>query len=110
MTDKYILDDDGNPIPCEDLYVWGYWMELKGVRRVGLNEFEINGEKISVSTVFLGINHAFGGGEPILWETMIFGGKEDQYQERYSSKEEAIAGHLFAIKLAKGEVIVKEGN
>lgn len=29
---------------------------------------------VNVSTVFLAIDHAFGDGPPVLYETMIFGG------------------------------------
>ncbi len=46
-----------------------------------------------ISTVFLGIDHAFGGGEPLLFETMVFGGELDQSQERYSTWDEAEARH-----------------
>jgi len=35
----------------------------------------ING--IDVSTVFLGLDHQFGEGKPLLFETMVFGGKLD---------------------------------
>jgi hypothetical protein len=50
-------------------------------------------DDISISTVFLGIDHSHGGSVPILFETMVFGGEFDQYQERYSTIEEAIEGH-----------------
>jgi hypothetical protein len=53
-------------------------------------------DSIFVSTVFLGINHNFGFAHekrPILFETMIFGGKMDEYQHRYCTYEEALAGH-----------------
>ena len=49
-----------------------------------------------VSTVFLGLDHAFDGGTPLLFETMIFGGEHDEYQERYATWDEAEAGHLVA--------------
>ncbi len=51
-----------------------------------------------VSTVFLGIDHSFLDSDlPILYETMIFGGVQDQeYQERYCTKEEALIGHKVA--------------
>ena len=57
--------------------------------------------KVSISTVFLGIDHNFGVGKPLLFETMIFGGKHDQYQERYTTWEEAEKGHKKALKLVK---------
>jgi hypothetical protein len=57
---------------------------------------------ITVSTVFLGIDHRFDlspGTKPILWETMIFGGKHDQYQQRYTSEADAKNGHIVAVLL-----------
>jgi hypothetical protein len=55
-----------------------------------------------VSTVFLGLDHSFGHGPPLLFETMIFGGERDQYQERYSTLQDAMDGHDRAVELAKG--------
>lgn len=40
---------------------------------------------------------------PVLWETMIFGGINDQYQERYTSYEDALEGHQNAINFIKTE-------
>jgi DNA-binding LacI/PurR family transcriptional regulator len=34
-------------------------------------------------------------------ETMIFGGEHDQYQERYTSYEDAVKGHQIALNLIK---------
>lgn len=97
MTDKYILDDDGNPVPEPDLITWAKWFEKAGPGRQ-LAKDEINGAR--VSTVFLGLDHSFGHGPPMLWETMIFGGKHDEYQARYTTRDEALAGHHHAVKLA----------
>ena len=48
----------------------------------------------SVSTVFLVIDHQFGDGPPILFETMVFGGdRADENQWRYLTWDEAAAGH-----------------
>ena len=58
---------------------------------------------IKVSTVLLVINHNFGDGPPLIFETMIFGGEHDQFQERYRTWEEAEAGHKRAVALARGE-------
>jgi len=46
-----------------------------------------------VSTVWLGLNHNWGDGPPLIFETMVFGGRLDQEQRRYSSEEEAKIGH-----------------
>lgn len=101
MSDKYILDKNGNPQPCSDLMEWATWFEA-GNRRIGNDTILIDDEEVRVSTVFLGIDHSLGGSEPELFETMIFGGKHDQYQERYATREEAIIGHSDAVKLVTG--------
>ena len=58
---------------------------------------------IFVSTVFLGLDHAWNSDVPVLWETMIFGGEHDQYQERYTSHEDALEGHKKALTLITKE-------
>jgi hypothetical protein len=73
-------------------------------------------DDIRVSTVFLGFNHAplfdnngkrIINGTPVLWETMIFGGEHDQYQERYTSHEDALAGHQRALDLVNESITVE---
>jgi hypothetical protein len=55
-----------------------------------------------VSTVYLGVDHSFGNGPPLLYETMVFGcGKHDKYQRRYSTQEEALAGHWETVAMVK---------
>jgi hypothetical protein len=52
-----------------------------------------------VSTVWLGLNHNFRSEPPAIFETMIFGGPdEDEYQVRHSTEEAARAGHARAVK------------
>jgi hypothetical protein len=51
---------------------------------------------IEVSTCWLGINHQFGAGEPLIFETMIFAGDRYPYSEateRYPTLEQAEEGH-----------------
>lgn len=48
--------------------------------------------EVEVSTVFLGLDHAFEG-PPLLFETLVFGGELDGQMERYSTRQSAIAGH-----------------
>lgn len=91
---KYILEGK-NPIKCDDTLEWSKWYETSD-RRVALTEKE----EVRVSTVFLSINHSFGGPSPILFETMIFGGDHDQDQWRYETWEEAEAGHEKACLIA----------
>jgi|SRR5580698_2169976 hypothetical protein len=46
-----------------------------------------------VSTVWLGLNHNWMPGPPLIFETMIFGHTYDGYQRRYSTKEQAAEAH-----------------
>lgn len=57
-----------------------------------------------VSTVFLGFDHGWEG-EPVLWETMVFGGPLDQEQDRCSgSREQALAMHAAMVERVKAAV------
>jgi hypothetical protein len=52
--------------------------------------------KVQVSTCWLGLDHNFGGGNPSIFETMIFAPDRypyDQAQMRYATLEQARAGH-----------------
>lgn len=98
MTGQYILEGK-DPKLVEDVLEWGKWFETAN-RHVAQTTLP-NGTR--VSTVFLGLDHSFSDGEPILFETMIFGGEHNEYQERYSTWEEAEAGHKQAVKLAEVE-------
>lgn len=53
-----------------------------------------------ISTVFLCLDHNHSGeGEPILFETMIFGGKHNNYMDRCSTYEEALLMHEKALNI-----------
>jgi hypothetical protein len=97
MPGQYILDAEGNPIHAPDLLTWGKWLEAAD-RHIGNWK---SPQGTYVSTVFLGLDHQWGDGPPVLWETMIFGGKDDQFQERYTSRADALAGHERAVQLVK---------
>jgi hypothetical protein len=66
-----------------------------------------------VSTVWLGLDHSWSGGTPIIFETMVFSGKKDRWYElggkrvytrndheqiRYCTEEQAIKGHERLLK------------
>ena len=94
MGGKYILDENGNPKLEKDLLKWGHWLDTAD-RKVA----RTNIGKIIISTVFLGLDHRFiGNGKPILYETMVFGGKLDRKMKQYCTKEEAIKGHNAMVK------------
>lgn len=95
MSDYY--DMNGMPISSER---WGWLMRDDANRRVGRDEVA-DGE-FSVSTVWLGLDHAWGGGPPLFFETMIFANREldelDQVMWRYNTKGQAAAGHAAVVK------------
>ncbi len=55
--------------------------------------------KARVSTVWLGIDHQWGDGPPLIFETLVFGGKHDQHMERYSTEDEAKEGHKRVVRM-----------
>jgi len=61
-----------------------------------------------ISTVFLGLDHSFYFGpeetEPILFESMIFGGSFDSTQWRYATYQESQEGHKQLCEIAEKAV------
>jgi len=91
---RYILDEHGEPVLCDDLVEWGRFYNDPEARRVAQDKDEgPDGLEIFVSTVFLGLDHQFGQGPPVLWETLVFGGSLDGEMDRYTSRAAALAGH-----------------
>jgi hypothetical protein len=90
MNNFYILDANRLAVPVATVEEWGRYFQTAN-RRVALEEI---GPYI-ISTVFLGLDHSFGGELPILFESMIFGppnGNEVD-MDRCSTWEEAIEMH-----------------
>ncbi len=98
---KYILNDNGEPIEEPDLLIWGKWLETAD-RHIACDEIG----KVRISTVFLGLDHSFcmENHKPILFETMVFGGEHDQYQERYINRIAAQAGHDRAVAMVRDSI------
>lgn len=91
-----------DPVPCRVYLDWAVWYdEDLSHRRVALDFVTSDsGEDVEVSTVFLGMDHAFFG-EPILFETMVFGGVLTEWLWRYCTWEEAEQGHAQVVTLVK---------
>jgi hypothetical protein len=54
-----------------------------------------------VSTVWIGIDHSFGGKKPLIFETMVFPSRDNLDPtdcRRYPTKKEALAGHSEIMK------------
>jgi hypothetical protein len=96
MSDHYILD--GHRAIKTDLMTWASWFE-------NVKDRHVADEKVGdvrVSTVFLGLDHAWGGNEPPqIFETMVFGGELDQEMDRYSTWEQAEIGHQNMVDRVK---------
>lgn len=101
----FVLDEAGEPVPAKSLPGWerAYGDHKK---RIVKQEWI---ENVRVSTVFLGLDHNYGGGEPILWETMTFSNRKDfEYEmNRCSgSREQAEAMHAKMVERVKARLIL----
>ena len=86
----YILDEHGVITSTDDVIEWGESHE-KGCKFIAADNIT---DDIRVSTVFLGIDHAFDpDGPTVLFETMVFGGPSNESRYRCSTKEEALEQH-----------------
>jgi hypothetical protein len=56
-----------------------------------------------VSTVWLGLDHSYSGGPPLIYETMVFPPKSylDLFCDRYALRAEAEQGHAAAVRWAR---------
>lgn len=53
-----------------------------------------------VSTIWLGLDHGFGTGPPVIFETMVFGDdSEDLDVARYSTEQQARDGHTEMVTI-----------
>ena len=108
MSNKYILVDK-KPVPCDDLHEWAKWLE-KNDRTVAkttgtIKNNGVNMGEITISTVFLGLDHNFDeDGEPVLFETFVFGGPLDEEMDRCSTWEGAEKMHQLMIEKVKRSV------
>jgi hypothetical protein len=91
MRPQHYILHHGEPVAEPDLMRWARWFETHNDERVVARD-ELPGG-VTVSTVFLALDHAFGYGQPVLYETMVFGGALDEEQDRYHTRDEAEAGH-----------------
>lgn len=94
--DYYVLDGK-TPRKVGDVKEWVEMFD-KSNRLVARNRIG----DVSISTVFLGVDHNFWGGLPLLFESMVFGGPLDQVQCRYSTWDEAEEGHRNLLRLVQG--------
>jgi hypothetical protein len=95
VTDSWgrFYDRGGDPL---ELFMWSNLFEDQTYKRI--NNTMITSADLTVaynvSTIWLGIDHNFGSGPPIIFETMVFGeGSCDLACARYRTESEALRGH-----------------
>lgn len=93
----YCLDEDGNVFEC-DILQWSTCFSLG--RSIAFTKIN---KKVHLSTVFLGLDHAFfRSSSPKIFESMLFGNKRyEGLQFRYSTREDALRGHLKTLLFLK---------
>jgi len=89
MSDKYILVGH-EAVPEPDARKWAEFFQ-NGNRKVARTHIT---SSIYVSTVFLGLDHSWGEGPPMLFETMVFGGEHNQHCTRCSTWLKAEVQHV----------------
>src|SRR5687768_5498583 len=87
LCESMHYDREGNPISLE---TWGKLLEDPSYKRLASHQLS----HVTVSTVWLGLDHSWGAGPPVIFETMVFGGPDNSYQERYRTELDARLGHL----------------
>jgi hypothetical protein len=110
----YVLEGH-EPVQVADVVEWGRWFGSVD-RQVAFTDLGF----CTVSTVFLGLDHRhFGDGPPLLFETMVFANKGagegfpdelDGRMNRYSTWDEAEAGHAEMVAEVRRDFWRKEAN
>ena len=107
MSDHYILK--GRAIEKVDLMTWAKWVEAQPDAKIVKQEYVAD---FWVSTVFLGLDHRFGPGSPVLFETLVFkrepSGKIDfneVHGERCGTYEEAEEMHSRACEYVRTNLV-----
>ena len=99
---EYAILVDGVITAVPDVLTWARWFENSD-RRIAFTEVD----GVRISTVFLGLNHAFRDDVPPLWfETMVFGGEHDEFMQRYTTLEDAMHGHERVVAMVRANPAV----
>jgi len=97
MKERYYIEVDGKPVPTEDQEAVN---AMIGSPHRTVAKTLLHDDTVEVSTVFLVLNHAFDGGTPVLYETLVFGGPLDGDGTRYCFRDEAFEGHQEWVRKA----------
>lgn len=101
-VERMLRDTNGQPQyydrhgePLTGVLAWAEWMEDEENKRVALDSFY----GTDISTVCLGLDHNWGEGPPIIFETMVFSHDSfyDGLTRRYSTEAQARKGHVRTV-------------
>jgi hypothetical protein len=91
---NFYFDKQGNPISAEEA---NHLLMDRDYCTIEKTPMMYHDEPVEVSTVWLCVNHQWGEGPPVIFETMVFGGPEDMECFRYSTEKEARDGHAVVV-------------
>ncbi|WZO97268.1 hypothetical protein EP7_004292 [Isosphaeraceae bacterium EP7] len=102
LTDHYILVER-KPLPCVDSEEWQRWMSgPREQRLVACHKFL---DYTIVETYFVGFDVAPNqSNRPLVFETIVIGGRMNGMVENYSTWKDAEKGHKHACALVKGSL------
>jgi hypothetical protein len=98
------FDEDGNALTHDE-----YIEMLKGGKWQLISDIS----EVSVSTVWLGMDHGFGDAVPIIFETMVFGTNDplnDEVMWRYAHKWQAELAHYVITEAYRGVHVNVDGE
>ncbi len=99
--EEYVLVD-GVPAREPDIDKWLLSQKDHAARKVNETTLRVKGRTVAVHTAFLGVSYEDDAkNRPLCFETMIFGLTGDNYQARYATREDALAGHEIAVEHAE---------
>lgn len=121
IGDRY-FDRSGKPLV--NTVAWAKLAEDPKYKRVKQTLIVGKGYEYWISTVWLGLNHNFGLGPPLIFETMVFAKPDSmddsmdvtdgEWMDRYSTEAQAVKGHKKMVERVLAhlppDVEVKEGE
>jgi hypothetical protein len=91
----YTLDAHGEPVFEPDVIVWAQ----SGACGTPVAQDHVG--YVLVSTVFIGLCNSRR--QPLVFETMIFGGAHDRFEAHYATRAAALAGHAEALRMVTND-------
>ena len=100
---NYRLDDTGAVVPEPDLLAWALWFQEtdRAVDDTCVTDAR-TGKEIRIATTFLGIARD-DRMPPILWETIVFGGRMNGEGKRSATLAEAKQAHREFVDRVRGK-------